>query len=120
MDSLSKYFIKGELIEAMASHRPVVATNVGGCRELVEGNGDGFGPAGKIVPVMSPAQIAEGILEVGQSAAHMRELAENGYARAVRFYQDTDFLRRYDELYCRLIREYTEEVKQPWQALASN
>lgn len=108
------------LIEAMASHRPVVATNVGGCRELVEGNGDGFGPAGKIVPVMSPAQIAEGILEVGQSAAHMRELAENGYARAVRFYQDTDFLRRYDELYCRLIREYTEEVKQPWQALASN
>src|SRR5699024_5907749 len=38
------------VLEAMASKRPVVSTDVGSCRELIEGIGDGVGPAGEIVP----------------------------------------------------------------------
>lgn len=34
------------LLEAMAARRPVVATNVGACREIIEGAEDGLGPAG--------------------------------------------------------------------------
>ena len=86
------------LLEAMAAHRPVVATNVGACREIIEGAGDGLGPAGRVVPVMSPAAIAEGVLDISRSPAQLRALAENGYRRVVRFYQDKDFLAAYRAL----------------------
>ena len=108
------------LMEAMAAHRPVLATNVGGCRELIEGDNDGLGMAGKIVPIMSPAQIAAGILELGERICHMRELAENGYQRVVRFYQDVDFLRRYDALYRSLRQVNSEEVARQWLASVLN
>lgn len=106
------------LLEAMAAHRPVVATNVGACREIIEGADDGLGPAGRVVPVMSPAAIAEGILSVSRSPAQLRALAENGYRRVVRFYRDKDFLAAYRALYREAVRNPEGEVTQPWQASA--
>lgn len=58
------------LLEAMGLGRPIVATDVGGNRELVS-NGD----AGLIVPVGRPVKLAEAILQVMQDpeiAEHMR------------------------------------------------
>lgn len=106
------------LLEAMAAHRPVVATNVGACREIIEGAADGLGPAGQVVPVMSPAAIADGILSISRSPAQLRALAENGYRRVVRFYQDKDFLAAYRALYQEAVQNQDREVTQPWQASA--
>lgn len=106
------------LLEAMAAHRPVVATNVGACREIIEGADDGLGPAGRVVPVMSPAAIAEGILSISRSPAQLRALAENGYRRVVRFYRDKDFLAAYRALYREAAGNPHREVTQPWQASA--
>lgn len=106
------------LLEAMAAHRPVVATNVGACREIIEGAEDGLGPAGRVVPVMSPAAIAQGILEISRTPATLRALAENGYRRVVRYYQDKDFLSAYRALYREAVQP--REVREPWQASALN
>lgn len=106
------------LLEAMAAHRPVVATNVGACREIIEGADDGLGPAGCVVPVMSPTAIADGILSISGSPTQLRALAENGYRRVVRFYQDKDFLAAYRTLYRDAVRKPNREVTQPWQASA--
>lgn len=108
------------LLEAMAAHRPVVATNVGACREIIEGAQDGLGPAGVVVPVMSPAKIAEGILSASSSPARLRTLAENGYRRVMRYYQDKDFLAAYRELYRQAAPTEGQEVSRPWQASALN
>lgn len=108
------------LLEAMAARRPVVATNVGACREIIEGAEDGLGPAGRVVPVMSPAAIAEGILEISRSPATLRALAENGYRRVVRLYQDKDFLAAYRALYRQAVQNRNREVDRPWQASALN
>ena len=67
---------------------------------------------------MSPAAIAAGILEIGRSPATLRALAENGYRRVVRLYQDKDFLAAYRALYREAAQP--QEVKNPWQASALN
>lgn len=95
------------LLEAMAAKRPVLSTNVGSCSEIINGFPDEFGPCGKVVPVMNPSAIADGILEIGKSRKHMRELAQNGYQRVNRYYRDDDFLTNYRQLY--------EEVYRTWQ-----
>lgn len=100
------------LLEAMASHRPVLSTNVGACMEMIKGSPDEFGPAGEVVPVMNPARIAKGMLEISKSVEHMRELAENGYRRVDKYYRDSDFLEKYWKLY--------QEVVAEWQALDLN
>lgn len=100
------------LLEAFAAHRPVVATNVGACREIIEGAPDEFGPGGVVVPVMDPAGIAAGILQAAQSPAHLRALAGQGHRRVCRYYRDRDFLARYEALY--------QEVNREWQASALN
>lgn len=92
------------ILEAMASRRPVVATDVGSCRELVEGIGDGFGPAGEIIPVMSPNAMAGAILRLAQQPALLRRMGESGWRRVDRFYREEDFLQAYRDLY--------EEVKR--------
>ena len=107
-------------VEAMAAHRPVVATNVGACREIIEGAGDGLGPAGRVVPVMSPTAIADNILAISRSPAQLRALAENGYRRVKRFYQDKDFLAAYRSLYREAVQSENREVNHPWQASALN
>ncbi len=98
------------LLEAMAARRPVLATNVGSCREIIEGFPDEFGPCGEVAPVMNPAQIARGILKIGESTAVMRSLGENGWRRADKYYRDSDFLNSYKILY--------QEVMNEWQASA--
>lgn len=96
------------LLEAMAAHRPVLATNVGSCREVIEGYRDEFGHAGIVVPVMNPPRIAAGILKIGSSAERMREYARQGYGRVAKYYQDKDFLDMYRNLY--------KEVMESWLA----
>ncbi len=105
------------LLEAMAARRPVLATNVGACREIICGGGDDFGPAGVVVPVMNPERVAEGILDIGRSAAHMRALGQNGYRRVAHSYQVEDFLAAYRALYSGAAPK-TGEVNHTWQASA--
>lgn len=100
------------VLEAMASRRPVVTTDVGSCRELIEGAGDGLGPTGAVVPVMSPDVMAQAILELASDRAALRQMGQVGHERVSAYYREEDFLATYRDLY--------KEVSGPWQASDSN
>lgn len=46
------------ILESYAAHKPVIATDVGNCRELIYGNNDGFGEAGILTHIMNIEEIA--------------------------------------------------------------
>lgn len=87
------------LLEAMSAKRPVVATDVGSCREIIEGFGDDFGHCGFVVPVMNPNLIARSVVKLAEDRNLMRAMGDIGYKRAVKYYREDDFLDRYRRLY---------------------
>lgn len=67
------------ILEAMAGGRPVIATDVEGCRELVAP-----GRTGVLVPKGRPRALAEAILSFRSDEAKWREMGRAGHQRAVR------------------------------------
>lgn len=98
------------ILEAMASHRPVIATDVGSCRELVEGGGDEFGDAGIIVPVMNPSLLARAVIRLATDRTLQHRMAGEGYRRADRYYRERDFLGAYETLYKEVTDQWLESV----------
>lgn len=64
------------ILEALACGLPVVATDVGGVRDVIDGNG-----AGRVVPPGSPQLLAEEMLEVMKKPVDSREIRQ----KVVRF-----------------------------------
>ncbi|MDO3411580.1 GT4 family glycosyltransferase PelF [Saccharibacillus sp. CPCC 101409] len=102
------------ILEAMAAAKPCVATDVGSCRELLEGRGDSIGPAGLIVPVMHYDRMAGAIVKLGLSRELRERMGANGRARAEEMYTHADFIRSYRELYD------TYKEANAWQVSDSN
>ena len=73
------------VLEAFAAGRACVTTDVGCCRELLEGS-DGFGNAGICVPPMNKEQLAQAMLELCSEPEKRRRMGEAG-KRRVNFIQ---------------------------------
>lgn len=69
------------ILEAMASAKPVVATNIGGNPEAVED-----GTTGILVPPGDPHQLAKALLELINDAKKRKLMGEAGRARAETLY----------------------------------
>ncbi len=67
------------VLEAMAAGRPVVATDVGGTRDLIRSGVDGL-----LVPAGSPEAIAAALREVIADRAALRRFGASGRDRAIR------------------------------------
>ena len=102
--------ISNTILEAMATGLPIVATDVGGNRELVE-----EGCNGRLVPVGDPARLAEAIFDLMQSAETRVAMGQSSLERVSQQF-DWDrtvdsYLGVYDNLLGRypstLIREQT-------------
>ncbi|MCG3088000.1 GT4 family glycosyltransferase PelF [Sporosarcina cyprini] len=87
------------ILEAMASGKPVVATNVGGCKELLLGKEDGYGPAGIICPVLHYGEIARAIITLCKDEKLREAMGQNGYERARELYKKSEFIEKYRTLY---------------------
>jgi glycosyltransferase involved in cell wall biosynthesis len=88
------------LMEAMAAGKPCVATNVGSCKELLEGrNGDCIGPAGLIAPVMNHQRLTEQILISLRDPQLRQRMGEAARLRIETFYSEEQFVRNYETLY---------------------
>jgi len=98
------------VMEAMASARPVVTTDVGSCRELLFGRDDGIGPAGIVVPVMHYDQMAGAVVQLCMSRALREQMGRNGLERIRLHYTHRKFIDSYKRLYASF-----EEVR-PWRA----
>lgn len=75
-------------MEAAATGLPVVATDIRGCREVVE---DGVN--GLLVPVRDPASLAEGIRTIGEDFELRARMGAAGNQRARLFFDESAIVR---------------------------
>lgn len=87
------------ILEAFAAGIPVVSTDVGACRELIEGRGDDFGHAGAVVPLMHYQEMAKQILRIVTSPTLLFEYGEAGRERVSQFYRLDQMIANYNALY---------------------
>lgn len=90
------------ILESLAARRPVIATDVGSCREMVDGLYDEFGESGIITPVMNPDLIAKAIIKLSKDRKLMIKMGEQGYQRTIKYYKEEIFLDEYENIYRRL------------------
>jgi len=88
------------ILEGFACSRPFISTNVGSCRELIEGGpNDFFGPAGFIVPVMHYEEMANCIIKLCLDEPLRLELGRNAFNRVASNYTREAFITSYKEIY---------------------
>ena len=94
------------ILEGMASEIPFVATNVGDCRAMLEGEGedDDFGPAGIVVPVMNSEAMAQAILRLIHNPGQLARMGQAGRKRVETYYSLKGMLDAFRRVY-----EYLEE-----------
>jgi glycosyltransferase involved in cell wall biosynthesis len=102
------------VVEAMAAGVPVVATDAGACRELLEGRpgeDQALGPAGLLAPVGDHLALAEAVVRVLHDHALRARLTTAGMARAERYYDRGAQQARYQELYESLAEAGEERMR---------
>lgn len=90
------------ILEASCVGIPVIATDVGSCRELLYGittEDQQIGKSGLITDVASPQGTAEAIITLLEDDDLRHRYGENGKLRVDRYYQQQDLLAAYNTLY---------------------
>lgn len=92
------------ILEGMAAEIPFVATNVGDCKALLEGEreGDRFGPAGVVVPVMNSEAMAQAILRFLRNPGLAETMGRAGRKRVEAYYSRDGMLDAFRTIYQRL------------------
>lgn len=104
------------ILEAFASGLPVVSSDVGSCRELIEGKpkeSPDFGHAGLITSISQPEETARALIKMLTEPDLRYEMGQAGLKRAEHHYDQDAVVRRYEEL-------YTLKDKQPTEAFAAD
>ena len=94
------------LLEAGAARVPCVTTDVGSCREIIEGAPDeepNFGPGGRVVPVMDTQAIGHAIAELLSDEELRAQYGRNLCQRVETFFTSQKSADRYGALYRDLI-----------------
>lgn len=95
------------ILEAGAAGIPIVATDVGSCRELVEGAADetpNLGLGGIITPLASPAATADAIFSLLSDAQAYESASQTIAARIRQHYNLASQLQAYRNLYSNYLR----------------
>ena len=90
------------ILEGYAAGVPVVATDVGSCRQLVEGldaQDRALGASGRIVGIADPEALAAAALELLAHPARWQSAQRAGIARVERYYTQELMVARYREIY---------------------
>ena len=90
------------LLEAYASGLPVVTTDVGCCREIIEGSSDedrALGCAGIVVPIANPEAIAEAIITLLTDENRWYSAQRAGIQRVESYYTHSRMLDGYKTIY---------------------
>lgn len=98
------------ILESYAAHRPVIATDVGNCRELIYGNQDGFGPAGILTHIMNLEEISSAMIELAVNEEKRMKMGEAGYRRVMAFYRIEQMKAVYKEIY----QKFAAKHQKPW------
>ena len=90
------------ILEANAAGIPVVASDVGACRELLEGRNDVdrlIGPSGIVTRLTSPEETAAAIVRFARDPGLRRRMGAAGQRRVARFYRKNATISAYRALY---------------------
>lgn len=94
------------ILESGAAGIPFVATNVGSCREIIEGRPDetpAFGAGGIICDLVAPNQIADAVASLLLDPAYRRRCGAALRARVAHSYTSAQAVSAYAQLYARLV-----------------
>lgn len=90
------------ILEGYAAGVPCVATDVGSCREMIEGapgEDAALGPSGAVVGISDPVATAQACLALFQNPQRWLACQQAALARVERFYTETLMFERYRNLY---------------------
>ncbi len=91
------------ILEGGACGIPVVAPDVGSCREMIEGRGPHDpGHGGIVTPLVNPAATAAGICRIAADPATRWEMGEAMRRRVLRDYDHPTIIGAYRDLYAQL------------------
>ncbi|WP_338413646.1 GT4 family glycosyltransferase PelF [uncultured Sphaerotilus sp.] len=102
------------LLEGFAAGVPAVSTDVGSCRQLIEGLDDedrALGPSGRVVGLADPKALADAAVELLSDSAAWQRASDAGVERVQRYYSLERMLGRYRAIYERALT---------WQASVSS
>jgi glycosyltransferase involved in cell wall biosynthesis len=88
--------------ESFASGLPVLTTDVGACRDLVEGREPedrALGSGGAVVPISDPDALASAAFELLGDEERWREAQGAGIARVERYYRQSGVIEAYRDIY---------------------
>jgi glycosyltransferase involved in cell wall biosynthesis len=90
------------ILEAWAAGTPVVSSDVGSCRELIEGGEAAdrdLGRAGEVVAIADPQATSQAIIDLLRSPERWQSAQAAGLLRVHRYYSERLMLDRYRTLY---------------------
>lgn len=90
------------IMEANCAGVPAVASDVGSCRELLEGRttaDKALGPSGIVTKVADPVSTGEAILTILQKPKLRREMSLAGIERVRTYYKESDLNKTYLKIY---------------------
>jgi glycosyltransferase involved in cell wall biosynthesis len=86
------------ILEAMAMHKPIVATNVGGVKEILKDNETGL-----LVPSENPNQIAKKVIELLQNEDKLLFLSNNAGIE-IKNYDINNYIKKLENYYLEVIK----------------
>ena len=88
------------IVEASSMEKPVIATNIRGCREAVEA-----GKTGILVPLKNPEKLAEAIIHLFNNPEKAKEMGRKGREKVLREFDESIVFSKIKTEYQRLIKE---------------
>jgi glycosyltransferase involved in cell wall biosynthesis len=96
------------ILEGFAAGIPTLSTDVGSCRELVEGRegeDSQLGSAGAIVPLANPQALANAATDLLSNEKRWYAAQAAGIARVEKYYTEEIFLENYKKLYEQILKD---------------
>ena len=88
------------VIEASAMAKPIIATDIRGCREAVENN-----KTGVLVPMKNPEKLAQAIKDFLKNPEELERMGNNGREKAEREFDERMIFNKLQEEYQKFIKE---------------
>ena len=99
------------VLESFAAGRPCVTTDVGCCRELIEGmEGDHLGQAGICVPPMEREALCAAMERMCIRTEERYRMGQIGKKRVEQYFRHEDMIRNYQQTYTEVISRWQESV----------